>query len=159
MGQYKTSRNLEASIIDFLTSKMAGSWSNVEVTKAWNKVRDLNMPVVLIRCGTTLHNPVEVGGSSTWREPNILIDIFASGDGQRLDLKDFIISEIRGGCPYYIYEIENGAVKSKTLDGRIRVTTIDDEPINFDLDKDVTDVYERFRHLISLSVATGKVEN
>jgi len=159
MGIYRTTRNIEASIIDFLTSKMSGNWDNVEVTRVWDEVRKLTLPVVLIRCGTTLHNPVEVGGNSTWREPIIAIDIFASGDGQRLDLKDFIISEIKGGCPYYIYEIENRAIKSKTLSGRIRVTNIDDDPINFDLDKDIVDKYENYRHLISLTVATGKVES
>lgn len=158
MGVYNITRNLEASIIDFLTLKMTGDFANVSVTRTWDEVRNLTLPVVLIRCGTTSHNRVEVGDTNTWREPIILIDIFASDDGERLDLKDYIIAEIKVGCPYYLYEIENGAVKSKTLDGRIRITEIDDDPINFDLDKDIIDPYEQYRHLISLTIATGKVE-
>jgi len=155
---YRETRNIEASVIDFLTSKMAGNGSNVEVTAVWDEVRKLTLPVVLIRCGTTLHNKVEVGSPSTWREPMVLIDIFATGDGQRLDLKDYIISELKGGCPYYIFEIENRKIKSKTLSGRISITNIDDDPINFDLDKDVLDPSDRYRHLISLTCRTGKVE-
>ena len=159
MGTYRQTRNIEASVIDYIRSQMTGSWSNIEIAKTWDSVRDFSLPVVLVRCGTTLHNPVEAGSHATWREPIVLIDIFAPNDGLRLDLKDYLIDILRGGCPYYLYEIENGSVKNKTLSGRLRVTNIDDDPINFDIDKNNIDIYERYRHLITLTVATGKVEN
>lgn len=161
MGQYRTSRNLEASIIDYLEAELQAEWSNINVTKVWSKIvkGKISLPAVLIRCGTTGHNRVEAGGSSTWREPLIMIDIFATDDGQRLDIKDFIIEKMKGGCTYYNYEIENGQVKTKTANGRIRVQNIDDDPINFEVDKDNLAVHDRFRHLLTLTVATGKVES
>lgn len=155
---YRQSRCIEASLIDFIQSKLTDSWSGINVTKTFSRVYEIGIPAICVRCGVTEHEKVEIGSDSTKRNPQVLIDIFANSDGLRLDLKDFLISELKGGCPYYLYEIENGAVKTKTLNGRIRVLRIDDDPINFDTEKNTLDNIDKYRHLITLSISLGKVE-
>lgn len=158
MGLYRNSRNLELSIIQYTETQLAGSWSNVTVEKSFARCYSISLPVICIRCGTTLHNKVEIGSNSTIRNAQILIDIFASDDGNRLDLKDFLIGIYKAGCVYYEYAITNGVVSNKTAKGRIRVLKITDEVINFNTSKDELDVTDRHRHLITLGVSTGKAE-
>jgi len=111
-----------------------------------------------VRCGVTNHVKAEVGGDATIRTAQVLIDIFASDDGQRLDIKDYIIRKVKGGLPYYEYTIVNGQLQSKTQNGRIRVLSIDDTPLEFDVDKDKLDIRDRYRHLLTLSISLGRVE-
>ncbi len=159
---YRTSRNFEASIIDFVNEKLdetGSGWSNINVEKTFSKVSSDNLPVICIRCGVTEHTKVEIGGTSTYRTANILFDIFATSDGMRLDLKDWLIANIKAGITYYNYTIVNGVVNSKVADGQINVIDIEDTPIDFDTDKEKLEIADRYRHLITLSVSLEKVEN
>jgi len=161
---YRITRNLEASIIQFLETNLNNDWGNIEVVKTFSKVKEIQFSekdktaCVCVRVGTSDHTRVGIGGNSTRREAQVLLDIFASNDGQRLDLKDYIISKVKSGLLYYEYVISNGSIHSKTANGRITVLNIDDAPVDFDVDKDALDVHDRYRHLISLNVSIGKVE-
>lgn len=157
-GQYRISRNIEASIIDFIKTNVDADWTNINVIKGFSKANDLETPIIAIRCGVTAHEKVEIGSTSIKRIPQVLIDIFGTSDGNRLDLKDYIIEKIKGGLTYYDYEIENGTVKTKVEAGRISVGDIDDTPINFDIDKDKLNERDKFRHLLTISISLGKVE-
>lgn len=156
---YRPSRNIEASFVDYLTDNFNTDWTNVSVKKGMAQVYSINLPVVCIRCGITEHAKAEIGGNATIRTAQVLIDIFATSDGQRLDMKDYIVEKIKSGIAYYDYEIENGIVKTKTSNGRIRVTTIDDVPVDFNVDKNKLDIHDRYRHLITLEISLGRVEN
>lgn len=158
MGQYRYSRNIEASIIDYLATELNGHFTNINVEKTFARVEELDLPTVCVRVGITAHDPAEVGSNATVRTPEVLIDIFATSDGQRLDLKDFIIEKLKGGCPYYDYTIINGAVDTKTANGRIRILNIDDIPVNADADKNQLDVHDRYRHLLTLTISLGRLE-
>ncbi len=157
--QYRTSRNLEASIIDFIKDKLnAGGWSNINVEKTFARVYEQDPPSICIRLSDTIWATAEVGSNSQTRNPLILIDLFCPNDGIRLDLKDFLISELKSGLPYYEYTILAGVVQSKNQNGRIKVTSISDTPIDLGVNKSALDVRDRYRHLISLSVSLGQVE-
>lgn len=158
MGLYRVSRNLEASIIEFLRDELTVSWSNVTCEKTFSRVYDIDLPVLLVRCGTTVHSRAQVGDNSTVRTATMLLDIFAENDGQRLDLKDWLIETIKNGCPYYEYEITNGEIDNKVLNGKIQVREISDDPIDFDVSKDDLEPHDRYRHLITIEVTLGKVE-
>lgn len=157
MGIYRESRNIETSILQYLESELSADWSNVAVEKAFAEIQP-GKSSVLIRSGDTIHDKVEIGDNLTTRNPQILIEIYGTSSGNTLDMKDYIISKIKNGCPYYQYEIENSQIKTKTLIGRIRVLDIDDTPINFGVDKDGLEILDRYRWLITLSVSTGQVE-
>jgi hypothetical protein len=158
MGQYRISRNIEASIIDFLTTELQSQWTNIAVEKTFARVYEINLPVICVRCGVTDHVRAEIGGDATIRTAQVLIDLFASSDGQRLDIKDYIIEKIKGGLIYYDYIITNGVIDTKTTNGRLRIMDIDDTPIDFDVDKNKLEVHDRYRHLITLFVSLGRVE-
>jgi len=164
MGTYRVSRNLEATLVQYIEESLTeGGWSNVEVVKGFKLVYDSkiggnnNSAIISVRLNTTSHKRVEVGSNSTKRKALILIDIFAANDGQRLDLKDFLVDELKGGCIYYEY-IVGAAVNNKTANGRIRVLEMEDMPIDFGTDKSAMDPHDRFRHLITIEATTGKVE-
>lgn len=156
---YRISRNLEASIIKFIEAQLVlASWTGINVTKTFAKVYSLSLPSICVRVGDTAHEKVEVGSDSTKRDAQVLIDIFAENDGQRLDLKDFLIDILKGGLVYNEYTIVNGAISEIVPNGRIRVLSISDTPLDFNTGKSDLDVADRHRHLLSLSVSTGEVE-
>lgn len=161
---YRITRNLEASIQQQLEEQLATSWSNVDVVQSYAEVYDMpiggddNNAIICLRCGTTGHEKVEISSNSTKRTPQIFIDLFCSDDGQVRDLKDFLIEALKNGCSYYEYVIKNGSVDSKTQNGRIRILSIADDPVNFDTDKNELDPHDRFRWLITLTCSLGKVE-
>lgn len=159
MGAYRVSRNIEASLIDFIKEELVNaSLSNVNVEKTFARVYDIDLPTICIRLMDTTHRKVEVGTESTVRTPLVILDIFATSDGNRLDLKDFLISILKSGCPYYEYTIANGTVQSKTQNGRIRVTAFTDTGVDLGIDKSNLDVHDRYRHSITLTISLGKVE-
>lgn len=158
MGLYRISRNIEASFIDFLKPLLQIDWGFDRVEKSFARIKNIELPSVCIRVGDTTHDKVEIGDNATTREILVLIDIFATDDGLRLDLKDYIIEKVKNGLTYYEYEIENGQVKIKTQSGRIRILDIIETPINLTTEKSTLDVHDRFRHLLTLTVSLGKVE-
>ena len=159
MGIYRESRNYEASVIHFIESKLVeANWTGITVLKTFAKVYEISLPSICVRLGDTVHTKVELGSDSTYREPQILIDIFAENDGQRLDLKDFLVSIFKSGLVFNEYTITNGVISDTAPTGRIRVLEISDTPLNFNTDKSDLDAKDRYRHLISLDVSTGKVE-
>ena len=159
MSTYRITRNIEASVIDDLTTNFNADWSGVSVEKSFARVYTIDLPVICVRVGTTSHEFIEVGDNATWRHPQLLIDVFATSDGQKHDLVDYIVEKIKNGFVYYDYVITNGAVDTKTSDGRIRVNSIDVTNINFDEDKNALDVHDRHRALITCEISLGKVES
>jgi len=159
MGEYRASRNIEATIIDYISDQLVlGSWTNVQVEKAFARIDQNNLPGIWVHLSDTSYRKVQIGDNSVYRIPLVLIEIFGENDGQRLDLKDYLIEKLKNGFPYYKYTIQNGAVQSKVQDGRIRITNIDDSIVNLGIDKNELDVIDRYRHLITLTVELGKVE-
>ena len=155
---YRTSRNIEASIIDYIKEELASAgWPNIAIEKTFARVK-ANITTIVVRVGNTDHSRAEVGGTSTFREPLVLIDIFATDDGLRLDLKDFLISVLKGGIPFYTYVINNGAVQNKTANGRLNVINIGDTIVNLGVDKDNLDKIDRYRHLLTLTINSSKLE-
>jgi len=158
MGTYRPTRNIKASIIQYLEAELASAWSNVNVEEDFARVYTISLPVICITTGVSSHPKAEIGSDSTVRETSILIDIFATSNVQSSDLTDFLVEKLKGGCVYYNYTITDGAVSSKIADGRIRVKDIDVTPLNLTTPRNTLDPYDRYRNLITLSVGLGKIE-
>jgi len=170
MAQYRTSRNIEATLIEFIEAQLtAGSWTNISVEKGFARVYglaiggDSKKAVICVRMEDTEHPHVQIGDNSTVPERLVFVDIFASSDGQRLDLKDFLVDALRNGCVYYEFVTKTTArgssVDTRTADGRLRILKINDTSINFGTDKTKLDIHDRFRHLLVLTISRGQVEN
>jgi len=164
MSVYRISRNLEASIIDFVKESLEASpysWEDINIIKGFNKVYELELPTVAIRAENTIYTKVEIGSNNFTRTVQVFVDIFADSDGLRLDLKDAIIEILKNGLVYYEYTITKGgkvATSSSQANGRIRIIKIDDTPLNFAIEKSKLETHDKFRHLLTLSVNIGKVE-
>ena len=157
---YRISRNIEASFIDYITDKLlADKWSGINVEKTFAKVYEANPPIICVRLSDTTHEKAEIGSDATYRIPLIFIDIFGTEDGNRLDLKDWAVENLKSRIPYYEYNISNKVVQSKVRNGSIRVLEIKDTPINFDTNKNDLSVQDRYRHLLTLTIDLGHVED
>lgn len=160
MGAYRQSRNIEASLIQYIEEELASAlFTNVNVEKSFARVYELDLPIILVQSSDTDHKKVGIGSNATWRETAIFLDLYALNDGNRLDLKDFLVSVLKNGCPYYEYTIINGTIQSKTQNGRISISNIADNIVNLGVDKNELDVHDRYRHQLILEVSIGKVEN
>ena len=156
---YRISRNIEASFIDYITDQLiTDKWSGINVEKTFAKVYEANPPIVCVRLSDTVHEKVEIGSNATYRIPLVFIDIFATDDGNRLDLKDWAVENLKSRIPYYEYNISNGVVQSKIRNGSIRVLEIKDTLINFDTNKNDLDIRDRYRHLLQLTIDLGRIE-
>ena len=165
MGFYRPSREIEYSLIQFLTEYFKNeNWTNVTIEKTFNRAysqamkMDTGAAVICVRCSSTNRKRFELGNDNLLRSQLVLIDVFATSDGQRMDLVDFIIDTIKGGFPYLEVQTEKAQVTSEIETGRVTINSIDDVPVNFNTDKSNLDLSDRFRHLITLSVSTGKAE-
>jgi len=161
MAVYRQSRNFEASIVTFLTAELLVDWSGVAVEKSFAKVASEfgdDTPVVCVQVGITTHQKAEIGTDSTVRDPLVIIDIFANNDGQRLDLKDYIIEKVKSGMTYYAFTVVNNIITAQVDSGNIVVKSITDTPIDLDADKQSLDKVDRYRHRITLTTTTNIVE-
>lgn len=158
MGAYRESRNIEISTKDFIIASLTSAgWTNVNTYLGWEEVSGTNLPAITIRSGITNHDRVEVGGFSTIRQVTLLIDVFAKNEGQKLDLKDFLISILKKSWTYNEYTITNH-VSTHVDNGEIICLNINETPVNLDSDKSNLDIVDRYRSLITLIVTTGEVE-
>jgi hypothetical protein len=165
MAIYRVSRNIEASIIQYIEQELAsGGWTNIAVEKTFSRIYDIPIDTfqkqgaVCVRLEDTDHQQAEIGETSTRRFPFALIDIFAASDGQRLDLKDFLIEVLKKGLPFFEYEVNGSTIVNKTQNGRIRVSNIDDTLVNLGIDRSLLTVHDRYRHLLTLELSLGRVE-
>ena len=155
---YRVSRNIEASIIDKIKDILTACSFTANVEKTFARVYGLSLPTVCVRVGDTDYNRAELGDNATIRNVQVLIDIFSTSDGQRLDLKDCVVEGIKRGIEYYEYTIVDGVIQSKIRNGNLRVSALSDTLINIGVNKNELDVHDRYRHLISLNCDLGRVE-
>lgn len=162
MATYRQTRNIEASLIDFLTEQLELSWSNVKIIKSFAQVYDLSLPVICLSAENTTYEKIQIGDNSFERRVMVIVDLFCENTGQKLDLKDSIVAILKDGCPYYEYETAKSGrtsiVQEKTQNGRIRIINITDEPVNFAVDKDKLATHDKFRQRLTLEITLGKVE-
>lgn len=155
---YRESRNIEASFIAAIEAALTnGGWTGVSTVKAFQKAYDTALPVICVRQNVTVHDPAEVGSTATYRTATILVDIFATSIGQAEDLKDFLISSLKGGFVYSTIIVTNN-VAQKTTAGRITITKIIDTPVNLGDELTRLDVHDRYRWLLSFQCKTNKYE-
>ena len=155
---YRTSRNITASIVDFLKAQLvADGWSGITVLKGSSRVYNTTPPVITVRLSDSNFLPVEIGDNATRRETLLFLDIYGadSGMGMVEDLKDWLVSVIKNGVDYFEYVISSGQVHSKIKVGRIDFLTIKDSPINFDADRATLDVRDKWRWIVSATIETG----
>jgi len=157
MSKYRISRNIEGSLIQFIKDQTMLDWGNIPIVADFNRAYNQELPVISVRVETTNWERAEIGSNNLTSQIQVLINLFATNDGNRLDLKDYLINILKDGCPYYEYEVTKGRISDKKKVGYLRVIEINDNPENFNTPKSELDVHDRYRHLLNITVSTGKV--
>lgn len=159
---YRIDRNIIKSVLKKITTLMESEYPTATVVKSFKEVSSTSLPCICVRSGMEAHRKVEIGNNSTMRKKTVLLDIFATSDGERSDIKDYLIDNLKSGFPYYEYVISSSGrtvvVYSETQNGRLTIESIEDTPINFENDRDTVAEIDRYRHLLTLIVSTNNVE-
>jgi len=125
MGIYRIYRNLEASIIDYITDELIDDgWSGIRVEKSFSQVFKGELPCI---CITMVDSDIlrrEIGSNYYYENITLSFKIFATSDGQRLDLAAWLLEKIMNGMDYYQYTIENGEITTKKKAGKIQINKI-----------------------------------
>jgi len=149
MAYFRETRNVELSCISHLTTQINANWSGVSVVKSFQDATAAAIPVVCVRLLDTSSRTREIGATTLNHTYNIIIDIFAKSDGQRLDLADFLTDLIKDGWVYY----EHGHVPghpdqlNTTANGRVHFEGLL-ENRRIDFVETVAD-QDKYRHIIS----------
>jgi hypothetical protein len=160
MGTYRESRNVEGSIISFIQSALiSDGWKDVRVEKTFGNVYvDSSKPCILVQEINTGLNRFEIGNSHFLPRPLININIFAMNDGQRLDLKDWLIEKLENGVTYYEYVITDGKIDEDSTEpnGRINILRFVDNRKVYENSENVMNL-DKYRHLISFECRISKI--
>jgi len=153
MREYRLRRNLEASLIEFFREALVtDGWKNISVE--YNlKQEGTKLPAIVVFSPSVENQQKEIGTGKYLKYPIINIKIFATNDGLRTDLADWMKEKFESDIPYYKYTIEEGEIISKSLAGNIVIRKINrDEKELANTAPDILEVEDRYRHLFELSV-------
>jgi len=147
---YRLSRNVEASIVDFITSQLVtDGWTGIRVEKGFSQAYNGTPPCITVDVFDRPDSRRELGSNTLHNYLILDIRIFATSEGNRQDLKDWLTDEIMGGVDYYSYIITSGIVSTKTLTGRINILNIETNRKELVNIENLSQV-DKFRHLLSL---------
>lgn len=160
IAEYRITKNVEASIVDWLTEELKDSgWvCRVELDFSEAYKSSLPLPCIVINADNNSDTRLEVGGNQLSNLFDIEFRIFATGESQRKDLRDWLRDKVMNvdkdsPISYYEYVINNDTdqVESKDEAGRISIIKI---LINRKelRNTDNIDSRDRSRHLLSFSV-------
>ena len=146
---YRISRNIEASIVEFITaSLLSDSWSGIEVLKGFPQEYKGKIPFIGVEVLNIDPVKLEIGNKNHVKNFTVKIGIFSSGDGKRLDLSDWLFDKLEDDVDYYTYTITNGVITSKVKTGKIIITKWNNNEKEL-TNTEVLEEEDRYRHLLN----------
>jgi len=150
MGYYRISRNVEASLVDFIVDTLPdGNWTGINVLKGFPQEYKGKIPFIGVE--VLQINPIrlEIGSKTNIKYFTVKIRIFAKDDGQRLDLADWLSDELEDDVDYYTYSVTNG-IATATPAGRIVITKWNSNEKELqNTNPEFLEKEDRYRHLFS----------
>jgi hypothetical protein len=151
---FREARNVELSLLYYLEQNLAADWSGTTVVKTFKKVyaRDTALPIVCVRLADTSTTRLEVGSDTLDNRYLLVIDIFVSDDGMRLDLTDYIKSKLKSGWVHYDHSKQSGSPSAlvRSANGRDYVLDfVSDTRVDA---TDSADEKDQYRQSISVRV-------
>jgi len=154
---YRERRNIEASLIDKLSERLAtDSWS-VRVEKAFARVYEGSLPCLLINVSNLSTIQKEIGTKTKLKEYEVSFRIFSKDDGNRLDLADWLTNELENDFDYIEHDIQNGSVGYNVKNGKINILKITDNRKELENTENLAKE-DRYRHLIKIICRLSKSE-
>lgn len=146
---YRISRNIEASLIDRITANLVtDGWTGIYVEKTSAEIYGGHFPAILVSVQEIRPEKLEIGSKTNLKYFTIYIRIFASNDGQRLDLSDWLLDKLEDDTDYYVYTITSGVVSSKVKSGKIVSTRWLDNRKEL-VNTENLEKIDKYRHLLS----------
>lgn len=151
---YRQARNVEKSVHYYLETNINTDWTGINTVQTWNKVydKDVALPIICIRLSNINSSRLEIGTDTLDDRYLIIVDIFATSNGQLIDLADYIKTKLIAGWVHYDWSHESGSNKTltKTINGRDIVTEfITNTKIEI---PETIDVKDKYRWSVSVSV-------
>ncbi len=142
-------RNLENSLYEYLREQIDNNWSNVTVRIARFPSTDISLPQVCLYWDSSTLSLLEIGSNILDERNLMIIEVYATSDGQLRDLVSFLIDVLKDGFNYYTYQpAQNEQGYTKSLSGYVTVRFIENRIIPA---PDNADLYEKFRHRLAIS--------
>ena len=146
---YRISRNIEASIIDRITSDLStDGWVGIRVIKSFAEAYKGTLPCICVNVSEVRPQKLEIGSKTNLKYFTVNIKIFATSDGNRLDLSDWLSDKLEDDTVYYTYTITNGEVSSKVVTGNIVITRWFDNRKELQNSENL-EKEDKYRHLLS----------
>lgn len=146
---YRASRNLEASLLDFVNENLTlDGWAGIRTEKSFAEVYKGTLPCICISAIDIRPVKLEIGSKTHIKYYTVNMRIFAKSDGSRLDLSDWLFSKLEDDVAYYLYSVTNGEVTTKTLGGRIIITRWLDNAKEL-INTENLELEDKYRHLLS----------
>ena len=157
MSNFREARNIQLSLIYYLETALASSWSGISVFKVFKEVyeKNVSLPIVCVDLAVTSSQRKELGDTELRNTYLLNIYIFAQSDGQRLDIADTIKDAIKDDWVHYDHSKASGNNVDlvRTANGRDHVYNfVTDEKIEL---LDTFDNKDKYRHMISIEVRTS----
>jgi len=105
--EWRTSRNIENSLYVFLTDQVdensVTDSNNVNIPiRVGRKVsKDWTLPCITIYLDDKTSERAEVGSNNRLKSYLIIMDIYATNEGERLDLSDWLEETVNNGFRYF----------------------------------------------------------
>ena len=150
-------RNLENSLKDFLDTEIV----NDSVTDINNKLipvrvgrkedENWTLPCISVYMESELLTPFEIGSVLKDERQLLIIDIYATNEGERLDVAKWLTTKINNGLRYYSYtpDINTPESPTKVAGGWVNVDFLTNTRINLGQNVDYIDAH---RHRVSINV-------
>ena len=152
-------RNLENSLRDFLTDEVVNdsvtdiSGVNIPIRVGRKFDNDWSLPCVSVYVESESAPRLEIGSNVRNDKQIIVIDVFATSEGERLDLAKWVTDIINDGFRYYAYSPNVSDPDSPTkIAGRlVYVDFISNQRVS--LGQTVSEI-DNHRHTITINVYT-----
>ena len=159
---WEISTNIEASLIDFLRTKVQAQSLQVLDTNGASKTvniyagrelnNDWNLPLIQVYLDSKPDaNRLEIGSNKRLRSFQVIIDIRTLLPGQETNLADWVEEQINNGVTIYDYTPNQSNVDSptKTVLGHGRVDFITSLPV---LSYDDADLFDKNRFRLTIKI-------
>lgn len=153
---FRQLRNVELSTVYYLDTQVSADWTGISVIKAKRNAPAIDPPLITVKAISVFPKLREIGSRLMENTYNIIVDIYATSDGQRLDLAQYLEDKIIADWPYYIHSQSSGdsTQLDRVQDGKIKWQSFTQHTI---LDfVDAVDKPDRFRYVLAFNVRVSK---
>lgn len=120
MATWRLYRNLENSLKDFLDTKISDdsltgdNGNTVQVYIGKDNKDTWQFPSISVYMDSETLERFEIGSNLRQNQELIIIDIYATNEGERLDLAKWLVDTINNGWTYYTYSVNESNPESPT---------------------------------------------